>query len=49
MLEVTPVGTRLLAAAGGSLREQLAARLESWPDRDVAKLAELLARFNAAS
>jgi DNA-binding MarR family transcriptional regulator len=47
VLEITPAGTQLLAAAAASLQEKLAARLASWSDHDVATLANLLAQFNA--
>jgi DNA-binding MarR family transcriptional regulator len=49
VLEVTAAGHQLLDAAATSLQQRLADRLDSWPDKDIALLAELLARFNATT
>jgi len=47
VLELTPRGTQVLAAADKSLQNRLAERLAPWSDADVASLADLLTRFNS--
>lgn len=46
-LELTPQGRQILAAADKSLQKRLAKRLATWSDDDVARLADLLTRFNS--
>jgi DNA-binding MarR family transcriptional regulator len=47
-LQATDVGLERLRAARQARRERLLARIDHWERADVAELARLLARFNAA-
>lgn len=48
LLVATDEGRRRLGAAVAARRERFRARLEDWPEHDVAELARLLRRFNAS-
>src|SRR5580698_9801196 len=47
-LSLTPAGRRALTDDAKRIRTQLTCWLEDWDDRDVALLANLMARFNAS-
>jgi DNA-binding MarR family transcriptional regulator len=47
-LSVTPAGRRALAADADRVRARVTYWLEDWEDEDIAALAALLDRFNAA-
>jgi DNA-binding MarR family transcriptional regulator len=47
-LSLTPAGRRALAADADRVRARVTCWLEDWQDKDIATLAALLSRFNAA-
>ena len=47
-IRLTAEGARQLADVRRARRERMAEVLHDWPERDVKRLAELLARFNSA-
>jgi DNA-binding MarR family transcriptional regulator len=46
VLQLTDTGRGALNEAAGSIRVRLYDQLHDWTDRDIAKFAQLLARFN---